>query len=277
LTHRTVYSRTQKINTVANLLEIIDIKFLQNMQDFFANTMNVSLQTFDASGPLTNPSNFTDICGTYTQNSKEGLRRCNACLDKWIKEVEKKDKPIIFKCHLGLENFGIPIMIQGKCIATILGGKVLTSPPDEKHFRKLARELSLNEDEYVAAAKKIRITPPEKTKATADALCIVTNAMVAISHANFQLSKLGMEYKLPRNIAVEEWLFLNSENTKKCLTARELDVLKLLVLGKTNLEIAGELYISVHTAKSHVSSIMEKLLVDDRVQVAVKAIREGLV
>lgn len=61
------------------------------------------------------------------------------------------------------------------------------------------------------------------------------------------------------------------------LTDRELEVLKLLVEGKSNTEIAKELIISVHTAKAHVCNILQKLSVHDRVQAAVKAIRDGLV
>ena len=61
------------------------------------------------------------------------------------------------------------------------------------------------------------------------------------------------------------------------LTERELEVLKLLVAGKSNTEIANELIVSVHTAKAHVCSILQKLCVDDRVQAAVKAIKENIV
>lgn len=62
----------------------------------------------------------------------------------------------------------------------------------------------------------------------------------------------------------------------KPLTNRELQVLELIVLGKSNTEIAKELFISLHTVKKHVSSILEKMTVNDRVQVAVKAVRKGL-
>ncbi|GBF23078.1 two-component system, NarL family, response regulator LiaR [Candidatus Gastranaerophilus sp. (ex Termes propinquus)] len=61
------------------------------------------------------------------------------------------------------------------------------------------------------------------------------------------------------------------------LTAREYEVLKLVVDGKSNLEIANELNISEHTSKAHVCNIIQKLVVDDRTQAAVKAIKEGLV
>ena len=61
------------------------------------------------------------------------------------------------------------------------------------------------------------------------------------------------------------------------LTSRERDVLRLIIEGKSNAEIANDLIISVHTAKAHVCSILQKLCVTDRVQAAVKAVRERLV
>ena len=61
------------------------------------------------------------------------------------------------------------------------------------------------------------------------------------------------------------------------LTEREYEVLKLVVEGQSNAEIASTLTISEHTAKAHVCNIIQKLVVDDRTQAAVKAIKEGLV
>lgn len=61
------------------------------------------------------------------------------------------------------------------------------------------------------------------------------------------------------------------------LTDRENQVLTLLVEGKSNSEIADALSVSVHTAKAHVCSILQKLSVHDRVQAAVKAVKENLV
>lgn len=63
----------------------------------------------------------------------------------------------------------------------------------------------------------------------------------------------------------------------EALSARELEVLKLIVDGFSNQEIADKLIISLPTAKSHVRSILNKLAVDDRTQAAVHAMRRGLV
>lgn len=61
------------------------------------------------------------------------------------------------------------------------------------------------------------------------------------------------------------------------LSQRELDVLKLVVAGLSNQEIADKLVVSVETVKTHMRHIMEKMAVSDRTQAAVKAMREGLV
>jgi DNA-binding NarL/FixJ family response regulator len=61
------------------------------------------------------------------------------------------------------------------------------------------------------------------------------------------------------------------------LTERELEVLKLIVDGLSNPQIAEKLFITRATAKAHVHSILQKLCVDDRTQAAVTAMREGLV
>ena len=68
-----------------------------------------------------------------------------------------------------------------------------------------------------------------------------------------------------------------SDQARIPLTEREFEVLKHLVAGKSNTEIAKELIVSVHTAKAHVCSILQKMCVNDRVQAAVKAVKEGMV
>ena len=61
------------------------------------------------------------------------------------------------------------------------------------------------------------------------------------------------------------------------LTPRETQVLRNLALGLSNKEIAKSLEISVETVKEHVQNIMRKIVVKDRTQAAVWAVRKGLV
>lgn len=61
------------------------------------------------------------------------------------------------------------------------------------------------------------------------------------------------------------------------LTDRELEVLELIVAGSKNADIAGKLFLTVGTVKTHVRNILNKLCVNDRTQAAVTALRSGLV
>ena len=59
--------------------------------------------------------------------------------------------------------------------------------------------------------------------------------------------------------------------TREPLTPRELEGLGLLTRGLDNSEIAQALYLSQHTVKNHVSTILNKLQVENRIQAAVRA------
>jgi len=61
------------------------------------------------------------------------------------------------------------------------------------------------------------------------------------------------------------------------LSERELDVLRLIAIGKDNAQIAQELFISPKTVKNHISNILMKLQIENRIQAAVYAVRSGIV
>ena len=79
--------------------------------------------------------------------------------------------------------------------------------------------------------------------------------------------------RVPSDVAAKLVERVSSET----LTAREIDVLRLIVAGHSNREIATLLYISEGTVKTHVNHILMKLGVSDRTQAVTTALRRGLV
>jgi NarL family two-component system response regulator LiaR len=68
-----------------------------------------------------------------------------------------------------------------------------------------------------------------------------------------------------------------AEEVRTELTERELEVLRLIANGRDNSQIAAELHISAKTVKNHISNILMKLQIENRIQAAVYAVRSGIV
>jgi two-component system, NarL family, response regulator LiaR len=109
----------------------------------------------------------------------------------------------------------------------------------------------------------------------ADAYCIkgaqVTQIIEAINAV--QLGALYLDERIRHVVSQLKEI----PNESFSLSDREMDVLKLLVAGQSNGAIAEALFLSESTIKAHIRNIMTKFQVNDRVQVAVMALRSGLV
>jgi len=75
-----------------------------------------------------------------------------------------------------------------------------------------------------------------------------------------------------RGISVEK----PDQSPEKLLSVREIQVLRLLALGKSNQEIAEQLSLTEVTVRTHISRILAKLRLANRVQAALYALRTGL-
>ena len=185
------------------------------------------------------------------QNAEEGL------------ELVKSEKPDVVLMDLGLPGMnGLEATIKLKQISPKTRVIVLTS-----HDREEEVIASLGSGASGYCLKDIDpITLSNVIKNVAKGACWIDSN---VAHLALKL------FPKPENTEIMSTGHNMDSKTK--LTERENEVLKLLVQGKSNTEIAQELIVSVHTAKAHVCSILQKLCVDDRVQAAVKAIKEGLV
>lgn len=67
-----------------------------------------------------------------------------------------------------------------------------------------------------------------------------------------------------------------NENKNYHFTERELEILKEVITGKNNTQIANDMCLSIHTIKFYVSSILAKLSVTTRLEAAVKVVKEHL-
>ena len=177
---------------VLEIKDVIDLEVLQNFQDNFATGMNIASVTVDKDGnPVTKPSSYTSFCIDFTHSTKTGDDRCALSHKKGGEEAARTGKPYIYTCHAGLIDFAAPILVNGHLIGTILGGQILTSTPEEARYRKTAKEIGVDEEGYVNAAKNVYMTKEENVKAAAEVLFIVANALSRTGFEQLRLSSMS--------------------------------------------------------------------------------------
>lgn len=159
------------------LKEFMDISKLQKIQDNFSNATGLAAIAVGNDGQyLTEGSNFTEFCMKYTRGSKEGNRRCVKC--------DNEGSGTYF-CHAGLMDFSVDIKVGDEKVGAIIGGQILPEAPDEEAFRKTARELGIDEDEYIAALNKVTISSEEKIRAAANLLELIVNQLVNLEYYKY--------------------------------------------------------------------------------------------
>lgn len=200
-------------------------------------------------------------CALNSNPDIEVVAECEDAVEG-LKQIEKLKPDVV------LMDLGLPVMNGIEAIV-----KIREFSSDIKIIALTSHD---REEEVVAALSSganaycLKDIDPVKL---ADVIRDVNNGVCWLDP---MVSKLALK-SIPKVDNIGLLTNQNHEQTKIPLTEREFEVLKHLVAGKSNTEIAKELIVSVHTAKAHVCSILQKMCVNDRVQAAVKAVKEGLV
>lgn len=157
-----------------NIRDFVDLKQLQHIQDLFSDATGLAAIAVDSEGKyITQGSNFTDFCMRYTRGSAEGGRRCVKCDNECTGT---------YYCHAGLMDFASDIVVAGEKVGAIIGGQVLPGPPAEDKFRAIARELGINEDEYIKALNKVPVRSEKMIRASADMLGSIVGQLVNLEY-----------------------------------------------------------------------------------------------
>lgn len=191
--------------------------------------------------------NFTDFCIKLTRGSKEGCRRCEKC--------DREGKGV-YHCHAGLIDFGIDLVVEGQKVGSVIGGQVLPEHPDEEKFRKVARELGINEDKYIEALKKVNVRTEEAINASAMLLGQVLNDFINAEYSR----KINGSIIGSLTDGVNEANHLVEEIKKKTGELRSIQSKQKILALNASIEAAraGELGAGFSVVATEVGKLSEK-------------------
>lgn len=176
-----------------NIKEFTDMKKFEDIMANWAAATGLATVAVGEDGKyISQCYNFTDFCIKLTRGSSEGYARCEKC---------DREGQGVYHCHAGLIDFGIPLEVEGKKVGSVIGGQVLPAEPDEEQFRRVAREIGVNEEQYIDALHKVNVRTEKAIIASANLLGEVLN--------NF----INAEYAKKKNAVIHEKLAKGVEAT----------------------------------------------------------------
>lgn len=162
------------------LKDIIDMEEFQKIQDDIAYSTGTAIITTDYNGkPITKHSMCTDFCNSIREKS-DLKALCEKCDSIGGLESVRRGSPYIYKCHMGIIDFAIPIIFKGKYIGSLMAGQILT---EESELKKLENIIEVddkieNKDKVMEKYKNIPIIPYDKIQSIAKMIFRVSNYIV---------------------------------------------------------------------------------------------------
>ena len=228
--------------------EFADMDKFEDIMNNWAKATGLATVAVGADGKyISGCYNFTDFCIKLTRGSKEGCRRCEKC--------DREGKGV-YHCHAGLVDFGIDLVVEGQKVGSVIGGQVLPEQPDEEKFRKLARELGINEDKYIEALKKVNVRTEEAIDASAMLLGQVLNDFINAEYSR----KINGSIIGSLTDGVNEANHLVEEIKKKTGELRSIQSKQKILALNASIEAAraGELGAGFSVVATEVGKLSEK-------------------
>lgn len=157
------------------LRDFTDMKKFESILANWAAATGLAAVAMDADGKyISKCYNYTDFCSKLTRGSAEGSARCEKC---------DREGQGVYHCHAGLIEFSIPLTVNGVKVGSVIGGQVQPAKLDEEKFRKAAREIGVDEDQYVSALHKVNVRTKEAVNASAELLGEALNGFISTEYA----------------------------------------------------------------------------------------------
>ena len=230
----------RKTGSVEQWIQFIGKDKLQTFQDNFAKAYGVSMIFLDTEGnPLTVGSQNSLFCFTI---QKEHAARCrdNFQLDR---ETMQKGESFIHVCPFGITCLYVPVYFNNRLTAFAgIGGLTYENSTIPQNLKDRFHITSYN-------------------KETTWNILMLLESMLRLLNVNITLSQNDASQKM------EEELPVRVRDNR--ISKREYEIVQLLCKGYSNKQIAQQLFISETTVKTHISNILAKLNLHDRMQIVV--------
>lgn len=182
-----------------HLKDFIDVEDFQKLQDDIAKATQIGIITCDYKGkPITKHSNCADYCSAIRE-IKPYKELCEKCDSRGGLEAVRTGKPYMYRCHRGLVDFAVPIIIEGQYLGSVMAGQVLIDEPNLSKLENIIQCSDKTDDneKLKALYKKIPVIPHERFEAMAQMMFHISNYIVGqavLKRAQIELNEKNIKF-----------------------------------------------------------------------------------
>ncbi|ENK1242015.1 PocR ligand-binding domain-containing protein [Clostridium botulinum] len=205
------------MQSLKHIKNYIDIEMFQKIQDDIAKATGLGIITCDYKGkPVTKHSRCSQFCMAI-RKIKSCKELCEKCDSRGGLEAVRTGKPYIYRCHKGLVDFAVPIIIEGHYLGSVMAGQILTEKEQLEKLETMVQssDESKLEDELLDLYNETTVIPFEKIEAVAHMMFHISNYIVGEAVLKMAQSELN-----EKSIKFIEYEKIKTELEKKLKTSQ---------------------------------------------------------
>ncbi|MDD2720811.1 MAG: PAS domain S-box protein [Gallionella sp.] len=266
--------------------DLVDMERLRGLFERFSQATGLTIGFLDH--PAMNiliATNWRDICTKFHRGCAAAEANCIKSNRKLLDALVSPDQTIIEACDNGLVDCAVPIIIEGKHIASLATGQLLLEKPDLVRFRAQAGEFGFEADPYLAALSEVEVVDEKRLRDATGFLGDMAQLISEMGYANLkQKQEMAEREKLEAERKESESRFRRlHESLRDAFVQVGMDGSLQFwnpayrdMLGYTDDELGKLTYVELTPAKWHAMEariIAEQVLLHDQSEVYEKEYR----
>ncbi len=171
--------------------DLVDLARLRRLFERFSQATGLTVGFHDHPGmKLLIVSHWRRVCTDFHRCAVASAAGCERSDHALLSALTSTDRVEVRVCEHGLADCAVPIIIEGKHVASLVTGQMLLAPPDLARFRAQARTLGFDEAAYLAALREVEVVDEQRLR---EATAFLGDMAQMISELGYARLKLRQE------------------------------------------------------------------------------------
>jgi len=187
--------------------DLVDVAAFARVMDSLFRASGIPNGLVGEDGEVLCQAGWGDACEHFHRGHPLAEQRCKESKLALMKDLRSGEVACARSMN-GLIDYATPVVIEGRRLATLFAGQVLSEPPDLACFKAQAEKLGFDEEQYLAAIKAVPVVSADRVEALME--CMVGIAQMLAASGLARMRQTALESDLSRNrqarIALEDIL-----------------------------------------------------------------------